>query len=100
MLVFSHTRSPARRAFAGTRRANAATLAFRKESLVPLAQDIDTKERIRQAVNLVDLVSATQGDVRRQGANFVCRCPWHDDRSPSLTINPARQSWKCWVCNI
>ena len=30
----------------------------------------------------------------------MCRCPWHDDRSPSLTINPSRQSWKCWVCNI
>jgi DNA primase len=71
-----------------------------KERALPPGLDIDAKERIRQAVNIVDLVSATQGDVRRQGANFVCRCPWHDDRSPSLTINPARQSWKCWVCNI
>lgn len=71
-----------------------------KEFALPPGLDIDAKERIRQAVSLVDLVSATQGDVRRQGANFVCRCPWHDDRSPSLTINPARQSWKCWVCNI
>lgn len=72
----------------------------RRKLAVPPNLDIDAKERIRQAVNIVDLVSATQGDVRRQGANFVCRCPWHDDRSPSLTINPARQSWKCWVCNI
>src|SRR5205085_9128557 len=71
-----------------------------REVALPPGLDIDAKERIRQAVSIVDLVSATQGDVRRQGANFVCRCPWHDDRSPSLTINPARQSWKCWVCNI
>jgi DNA primase len=71
-----------------------------KEFHLPAGPDIDAKERIRQAVNIVDLISATQGDVRRQGANFACRCPWHDDRSPSLTINPARQSWKCWVCNI
>ncbi|MBI2480947.1 MAG: DNA primase, partial [Planctomycetia bacterium] len=26
-------------------------------------------------------------------------CPWHEDTKPSLQINPARQSWKCWVCN-
>src|SRR6188472_2972548 len=52
---------------------------FAKESALPPGLDIDAKERIRQAVSIVDLVSATQGDVRRQGANFVCRCPWHDD---------------------
>ncbi len=67
---------------------------------VPTGIDLDAKERIRQAVNLVELIGGYQADIRRQGQNFACRCPWHDDRSPSLTINPARQSWKCWVCNI
>lgn len=27
-------------------------------------------------------------------------CPWHDDSRPSLQVNPERQSWKCWVCDI
>ncbi|EMI20762.1 DNA primase [Rhodopirellula maiorica SM1] len=31
---------------------------------------------------------------------MVARCPWHNDRRPSLTVNPERQTWKCWVCDI
>jgi DNA primase len=77
-----------------------ATRIDRRICPVPVTPDVDAKERIRQAVNIVELVGSYQSDVRRQGQNFACRCPWHDDRSPSLTINPTRQSWKCWVCNI
>jgi len=59
----------------------------------------DIKEQVRQAIDLVELV----GDylpLRREGAQFKALCPWHPDRRPSLTVNPARQSWKCWVCDI
>jgi DNA primase len=77
-----------------------ARLHNQKDAAVSFGSDIDAKERIRQAVNIVDLVGSYQSDIRRQGQNYACRCPWHEDRSPSLTINAARQSWKCWVCNI
>ena len=30
----------------------------------------------------------------------MAHCPWHDDSRPSLQVNPQRQSWKCWVCDI
>jgi DNA primase len=59
----------------------------------------DIKEQVRQAIDLVELV----GDylpLRREGSQFKALCPWHPDRRPSLTVNPARQSWKCWVCDI
>lgn len=59
----------------------------------------DVKEQVRQATNIVDLVGGYL-ELRRQGPNFVARCPWHDDRRPSLNVNPNRQSWRCWVCNI
>lgn len=59
----------------------------------------DAKDRIRQAIDIVDLVGSTI-PLRRQGRNFVGTCPWHDDSRPSLNVNPERQSWKCWVCNI
>ena len=59
----------------------------------------DTKDRIKQANDIVDLVgSYTQ--LRRSGSRYVCRCPFHEDTRPSLQINPARQSWACYVCNI
>jgi len=61
--------------------------------------DNQTKERVRQAVNIVDVIGA-YSEVRRQGRNFVTRCPFHDDRRPSMQINAERQSWKCWVCDI
>jgi DNA primase len=61
-------------------------------------QDRDDKERIRQATDIVDLIGAYL-PLRRQGRNYVTRCPWHDDTRPSLQINPERQTWKCWVCD-
>jgi DNA primase len=59
----------------------------------------DTKERVKQAIDIVELVSA-HIQLRRQGRNYVGLCPWHDDTRPSLQINPERQSFKCWVCDI
>lgn len=60
---------------------------------------LDAKEMVRQAVDIVDLVGEAY-ELRRQGRNYVCRCPWHDDTRPSLTVNQERQSWRCWVCYI
>jgi len=62
-------------------------------------QPFDDKERVRDAVDIVDLVGG-ELPLRRQGQIFLTHCPWHDDTRPSLQINPQRQSWKCWVCDI
>ena len=63
------------------------------------AIDNEVKDRVRLAINIVDLMS-TYLELRRQGRGFVAVCPFHDDRRPSLQINPDRQTWKCWVCDI
>lgn len=63
------------------------------------AIDNEVKDRVRVAVNIVDLLSSYM-ELRRQGRGFVGTCPFHDDRRPSLQINPDRQTWKCWVCDI
>jgi DNA primase len=59
----------------------------------------DTKERIRQAIDIVELVGGYI-PLRREGRNYKGLCPWHDDSRPSLHVNPERQSFKCWVCDI
>jgi DNA primase len=69
-----------------------------QESPVSFANQ-DAKDRIRQAIDIVDLIGGYM-PLRRQGRNFVGTCPWHDDTRPSLNVNQERQSWKCWVCNI
>ncbi|MCI0492378.1 MAG: DNA primase [Planctomycetes bacterium] len=61
--------------------------------------DTDAKEQVRQAVDIVDFIGGYI-QLRRQGRNFVGLCPWHDDSRPSLQVNPQRQSWKCWVCDV
>ena len=64
-----------------------------------LISSYDTKEQIKRAIDIVDLV----GDylpLRREGRNFKALCPWHNDSRPSLHVNPERQSFKCWVCDI
>lgn len=64
-----------------------------------LGPALDAKERVRQAIDIVELVGEYV-PLRRQGRQFVGICPWHNDSRPSLSINPERQSWKCWVCDI
>lgn len=61
--------------------------------------DSDTKERVRAATDIVDLIGSRL-ELRRQGRNFVALCPWHTDSRPSLQVNPEKQIWKCWVCDI
>ncbi len=61
--------------------------------------DLDTKERVRAATDIVDLIGSRL-ELRRDGRNFKALCPWHADRRPSLQINVERQIWKCWVCDI
>ena len=59
----------------------------------------ETKDQVKQATDIVDLIGS-YAQLRRSGSNYVCHCLWHDDQRPSLQVNPARQSWVCWVCNI
>lgn len=63
------------------------------------SMDFDLKERVRMAVDIVDVIGSHL-ELTPQGRGFVARCPWHDDRRPSLQVNPQRQTWKCWVCDI
>src|SRR6185436_4888178 len=59
----------------------------------------DAKEQIRQKVDIVDLVGSSIS-LKRSGRGYAGLCPWHDDSKPSLQVNPDRQTWKCWVCDI
>lgn len=56
-------------------------------------------QRLKEAADIVDIVSSFC-DVRRAGSSFTCRCPFHFDNKPSMSIDPRRQLWRCWVCDI
>lgn len=59
-----------------------------------------TKAAIKNAVDIVKLVGDYGLSLHRAGSRYKAACPWHDDRHPSLEVNPDRQTFKCWVCNI
>jgi DNA primase len=59
----------------------------------------DVKERVREAVDIVDVVGSYI-TLRRQGKAMTGLCPWHDDSKPSLQVNPERQTYRCWVCDV
>ena len=59
----------------------------------------DVKERVRDAVDIVEVVGSYIG-LRRQGKAMVGLCPWHDDSRPSLQVNAERQTFRCWVCDV
>ena len=51
------------------------------------ASSFDDKERVRQAIDIVDLVGGYL-QLRREGRGYKALCPWHDDTRPSLQVNP------------
>jgi DNA primase len=56
-----------------------------------------SKEAVVGAADIVEVVSAyTQ--LRRQGARWVGRCPFHDERTPSFSVNAADKLYYCFGC--
>jgi DNA primase len=58
----------------------------------------ESRDRVRDAVDMVDLVG-TRVELRRAGVNrFEGLCPFHDERTPSFGINPAEKLFYCFGC--
>ena len=70
-----------------------------QELAVSSGSSFDDKERVREAIDIVDLIGSHM-QLHRKGRIYVGLCPWHDDTRPSMQVNPERQSFKCWVCDI
>lgn len=59
--------------------------------------DQQTVDRILDAANIVEVVSDFV-TLRRRGANYVGLCPFHDEKTPSFSVSPARGICKCFSC--
>jgi len=66
---------------------------------VPRSSDV-AKAAIKNAVDIVRLAGDYGLYLHRAGSRYKATCPWHDDRHPSLEVNPERQTFKCWVCDV
>ena len=61
--------------------------------------DRDDLERIRQAVNLVELFEGVT-TVRKLRGTFKALCPFHTEKTPSMSIDPARGLYHCFGCGV
>lgn len=60
---------------------------------------IDPKsiERLKAQTDIVDIVGHYL-PLKKSGANFVCVCPFHDDKNPSMSVSPSRGIFHCFSC--
>ena len=59
------------------------------------------KERIEQIKRSVDLGALMRSrgiELRKNGKGLKGRCPFHEDKTPSLSINPKENLWQCFGC--
>ncbi len=57
----------------------------------------ETIERVAAASDIVDVVGSYV-PLKRAGSTYKALCPFHKEKSPSFTVNPGRQMFKCFGC--
>ena len=59
--------------------------------------DQNTVQRVLDATDIVDVVKEFV-TLRKSGANYKGLCPFHNEKTPSFTVSPAKQMCKCFSC--
>ena len=57
----------------------------------------DLIERVRDAADIVDLVSKYV-DLKKRGQNYFGLCPFHNEKTPSFSVAPAKEIYHCFGC--
>jgi DNA primase len=59
----------------------------------------DSIERVRAAADIVEVVQGYT-DLRRQGARYTGLCPFHEERTPSFSVDPTEKLYYCFGCQV
>ncbi len=59
----------------------------------------DEIDAIKKGVELVPFMKACGIELKQVGGNYRGFCPFHEDSTPSLTVNPKENLWNCFGCD-
>jgi len=52
-------------------------------------------EKLKNEVSLVRLLESQGFKLKKHGKDFICHCPFHNDKTPSLVVSPDKNLWNC-----
>src|SRR6476661_8770735 len=56
-----------------------------------------TIEQITNRIDIIDVVGEFV-KLKKRGANYLGLCPFHNERTPSFTVSPSKEIYKCFGC--
>jgi DNA primase len=56
-------------------------------------------ERVKEASDIVEVISVYT-DLKRSGTRYTGLCPFHDERSPSFSVDPGEKLYHCFGCGV
>lgn len=57
----------------------------------------NTIEQIKSRIDIIDIVGEFV-KLKKRGANYLGNCPFHNEKTPSFTVSPAKELYKCFGC--
>lgn len=59
-----------------------------------------SQETIQQIVNRIDIIEIISSFIRlkKRGTNYIGLCPFHNEKTPSFTVSPSKEIYKCFGC--
>lgn len=57
----------------------------------------ETIQKIQNSVDILDIVGSYV-KLKKRGANYLGLCPFHNEKSPSFTVSPTKEIYKCFGC--
>lgn len=59
-----------------------------------------TQQTIQQILSRIDIIEIVGGFVKlkKRGMNYLGLCPFHNEKSPSFTVSPVKEIYKCFGC--
>ena len=56
-------------------------------------------EELKRSIDLIALIESKGVHLKKNGKGYKGLCPFHEDKTPSLSVNPETNLWNCFGCN-